>query len=64
MLAYRNGEPVSATPIEAFGRSLTSMIAELPSDGKTFDVRTGIVKGAWGLAIIAVSPVVPITAAL
>ena len=62
VLAYRNGEPVSATPIEAFGRSLTSMIAELPSDGKTFDVRTGIVKGAWGLAIIAVSPVVPITA--
>ena len=59
LLAYRNGEPASATPAEAFGPSLASMIAVLPKDGKTYDVKTGIVKGAWGLAAVAVGPVVP-----
>ena len=58
-LAYRNGEPVSTTPGEAFGPSLASMIAELPKDGKTYDVRTGLVRGAWGLAAVAAGPVVP-----
>ncbi len=59
LLAYRNGEPVSTTPSDAFGPSLASMIAELPKDGKTYDVQTGIVRGAWGLAAVAVGPVVP-----
>ncbi len=59
LLAYRNGEPVSTTPGEAFGPSLTSMIAELPKDGKTYDVQTGVVRGAWGLAAVAAGPVVP-----
>ncbi len=59
LLAYRNGEPVSTTPGEAFGPSLASMIAELPKDGKTYDVKTGVVRGAWGLAVVAAGPVVP-----
>ena len=59
LLAYRNGEPVSTTPGEAFGPSLASMIAELPKDGKTYDVQTGVVRGAWGLAAVAAGPVVP-----
>ncbi len=59
LLAYRNGEPVPTTPGEAFGPSLASMIAELPKDGKTYDVQTGVVRGAWGLAIVAAGPVVP-----
>ena len=33
LLAYRNGEPVSTPPGEAFGPSLATMIAELPTDG-------------------------------
>jgi diguanylate cyclase (GGDEF)-like protein len=61
LLAYRNGEPVSTTPVEAFGPSLATMIADLPTDGTTYDVKTGIVKGAWGLATIAVGPVVPVS---
>ncbi len=59
LLAFRNGEPVSTPPGEAFGPSLATMIAELPNDGRTYDVRTGIVRGAWGLATVAVGPVVP-----
>lgn len=59
LFAYRNGDPVSTTPGEAFGPSLASMIAELPKDGKTYDVQTGVVRGAWGLAAVAAGPVVP-----
>ncbi len=59
LLAYRNGEPVSITPGEAFGPSLASMIAKLPKDGKTYDVQTGVVRGAWGLAVVAAGAVVP-----
>ena len=37
------------------------MIAELPKDGRTYDVRTGIVRGDAGLFMIAVGPVVPVS---
>ena len=61
LLAYRNGETVRPTPAEAFGPSFTQMLAALPNDGSTYDVQTGIVSGAWGLAVVAVGPVVPIS---
>jgi diguanylate cyclase (GGDEF)-like protein len=61
-LGYRNGEPASATAANAFSPSLASMIAELPKDGTTYDVRTGIVRGVWGLAVVAVGPMVPASA--
>ena len=59
LLAYRDGEPIAASATGAFGPSLAWMIAGLPKDGKTFGVKTGTVKGAWGLALVAVAPVVP-----
>jgi diguanylate cyclase (GGDEF)-like protein/PAS domain S-box-containing protein len=62
ILSYRNGELVSATPAAAFGPALASMVAALPKDGKTYDVQTGVVRGAWGLATVAVGPIVPASA--
>ncbi len=62
VLAYRHGEPVSLTLTEAFGPSLTSMIAALPADGKTYAASAGVVRGAWGLATVAVGPIVPTSA--
>ena len=59
--AYRTGEAVSATPAEAFGPSLASMLAELPKDGKTYEMRTGLVSGAWGLAVVAAGTIVPLS---
>ena len=61
MLAYRNGEPFSNSLSEAFGPSLAAMIAELPKGGRTYDVRTGIVRGEDGLFMIAVGPIVPVS---
>jgi diguanylate cyclase (GGDEF)-like protein len=62
ILGYRNGEAVTVAPVEAFGSSLASMIADLPKDGVTYAVKTGLVRGAWGLAAIAVGPIVPVYA--
>ena len=61
MLGYRSGEPLSASLAETFGPSLASMIAELPKDGTTYDVRTGIVRGDEGLFVVAVGPIVPVS---
>lgn len=61
VLGYQGGEPLSVSLSEAFGPSLASMIAELPKDGRTYDVRTGIVRGDAGLFMIAVGPVVPVS---
>jgi diguanylate cyclase (GGDEF)-like protein len=60
-LAYRLGHAVSVPPKEAFGPSLKPMIAALPRDGRKYAVRTGIVRGTWGLAAVAVGPVVPLS---
>lgn len=59
--AYRHGEAVDVAPERAFGPDLTQMIADLPTDGVTFDARAAVVSGRWGLAIMAVAPVVPIS---
>ncbi len=60
MLGYRSGEPLSTLPAELFGPSLRSMIAGLPADGTTYDVKTGIVQGNEGLLLVAVGPIVPV----
>ena len=59
--AYRNGEATDVSPGRAFGPSLTQMIADLPADGVTFEVRAAVVSGRWGLAIMAVAPVTPVS---
>ena len=35
------------------------MIAALPSDGRSYAVKTGLIRGKWGLEVVAVGPVVP-----
>ncbi len=61
ILAFRDGAPVELAPGAAFGPTLKAMIAELPSDGRTFDQRSAVVDGGWGLAVAAVAPVVPVS---
>ena len=61
LFAYHNGE-ASDVPIEqAFSPTIERFVRELPSDGVTYDVRTALVRGVWGLSVIAVGPVVPFT---
>jgi diguanylate cyclase (GGDEF)-like protein len=61
VFAYRNGEAVATPSHEAFGPILGGMLKTLPSDGHTYDFKTGMLKTAWGLAAVAVGPVVPNT---
>ena len=60
ILGYHFGEPAVASSAEAYGQSLARMIAELPTDARTFDVRAAVANGALGLALLAVAPIVPV----
>ncbi len=62
VVAVHDGEVTTTPARDAFGPSLTAMLAELPVDGRTFDSRGGVVRGAWGLAVAAVAPIVPVSA--
>jgi diguanylate cyclase (GGDEF)-like protein len=64
VVAFRHGDPTDISSARAFGPAFARMIAELPTDGRTFEARAGLVRGAWGLALVAVGPVVPVTADL
>jgi diguanylate cyclase (GGDEF)-like protein len=59
VLAFRRGQPTSVPSRSAFGPALAHMIAQLPKDARTFDARSGLVVGAFGLVIVGVAPVVP-----
>jgi diguanylate cyclase (GGDEF)-like protein len=59
--AYRNGEPVTTPSRDAFGPVLAEMIKALPADGHTYGFKVGMLKTIWGLAAMAVGPVVPNT---
>jgi len=61
LLGFRLGETVDLPSSKAFGPALASMIAELPTDRRSYDARSGLVNGAWGLAIVGVAPVVPVS---
>lgn len=62
ILGFHLGEPAETSSVAAYGPSLTRMIAELPTDARTFDARAGLARGAFGLAVVAVAPVVPFSA--
>ena len=64
ILGYRLGDPAAITSSDAFGGKLGAMIAELPVDGRTFDVRSGLADGAFGLTMAAVAPIVPVSAGI
>ena len=61
VLGYRNGEPVDAKAADAFGPALKTMLAKIPRDGHTYAVETGLLQTMWGLAAVAVGPIVPNT---
>ena len=46
---------------EAFGPDVGLMIAGLPLDDSAYVVRTGFVKGNWGIMVVAAGPVTPFT---
>ena len=62
VFGYHNGELTTISAGEAFGPALAKMIGELPSDGRSYDVRSGLVDGEWGPAAISVGPIVPVSA--
>ncbi len=59
--AVRRGETISETPAEAFGAGFVSLTRPLVRDGVTYDARSGILVTKWGLAIVAVGTVVPLS---
>lgn len=62
LFALRKGQPVTVSSAEAFGKGLVRLRAGLPSDGHRYDVRSGLVTGAFGVMEVAVGPVVPSSA--
>lgn len=61
IFGFHAGKAAGMSAAEAFGHSLAGMLARLPSDGKTYDVVTGVVSGALGLSAVAIGPVTPNT---
>src|SRR5581483_4661294 len=61
VLGYRGGKTTSVSAVAAFGASLGEMISELPKDGRTFDARSTLTSGAFGLMVVSVAPVVPVS---
>src|SRR5262249_9440205 len=64
VFASRNGEAVNMPAADAFGPLLAEMLKQVPSDGRTYGLQTGMLKTTWGLAAVAVGPIVPNTANL
>jgi diguanylate cyclase (GGDEF)-like protein len=61
VVAYRNGAPTRTPAGEAFGPSLDRVLAGLPWDGVNYSAHTAFVDGAWGPAILAAGPIVPLS---
>ncbi|MCB1488222.1 MAG: bifunctional diguanylate cyclase/phosphodiesterase [Bauldia sp.] len=59
VIGYHFGERLDESSASVFGDQLAKLIAPLPRDGKTYAVSTGILKTKWGLAKVAVGPIVP-----
>ncbi len=60
----RQGERVQLPVNEAFSPSIEFLLNGLPDDGRMYEAHSGIVLGAWGLALVAVGPIVPSSAEL
>jgi diguanylate cyclase (GGDEF)-like protein len=59
--AVRRGEVTDVSLTDAFGPSFGKLLQGIADDGRTYEVRTGFVTGAWGLVAVAVGPIVPAT---
>ena len=61
VFAYRNGEPLSIASLEAFGPGIQVLVDESRASSEP---ETGIAETPWGLAAVAVGPIIPNTEAL
>ena len=59
--AARHGETFNGEPVELIGRAYNTLAHPLIRDGTTYDVRSGLVDTSWGLALVAVGTVVPLS---
>lgn len=59
--AVRKGEPITESPAEAFGPAFAALSRPLVRDGTTYDVRSGLLVTKWGLAVVSVGTVVPLS---
>jgi diguanylate cyclase (GGDEF)-like protein len=59
LFGVRLGERIDLPLEQAFSPAIRTLLDGLASDGRTYEVRTGMVEGAWGIAAIAVGPIVP-----
>ncbi|HET7717075.1 MAG TPA: EAL domain-containing protein [Bauldia sp.] len=57
--AARNGQPLDATPADFYGPAFPALSKGIVRDGRTYDVRAGILATQGGLATVAVGTVVP-----
>jgi diguanylate cyclase (GGDEF)-like protein len=55
----RIGKQINLAVAEAFSPAIDLMLDGLATDGRTYEVRTGLVQGPWGLAAVAAGPIVP-----
>jgi diguanylate cyclase (GGDEF)-like protein len=58
ILAYRKGWRVGEPARTAFGSGLAAALRKLPKDGPLYTHETGLVETKWGLAAVAVGPIV------
>ena len=59
LFGVRLGERIDLPLEQVYGPPIRVLLDGLASDGRTYEVRTGMVEGAWGIAAIAVGPIVP-----
>lgn len=59
VFGFRKGATAEVNSAGAFGPALKTLIAELPVDGHSYAVRTGMIQTPWGIDKVAVGPVVP-----
>ncbi len=59
LVGVRLGERIDLGLDKAFSPAIANLLDGLVTDGRTYEVRTGMVLGAWGLAAVAVGPIVP-----
>lgn len=59
VVGYHFGDRLSESTADLYGPELAELMEGLPRDGEAYAVHTGILQTQWGLAKVAVGPIVP-----
>jgi len=59
VFGFRKGATAEVSSAQAFGPILKTLVAQVPVDGHTYAVRTGMIQTPWGIDKVALGPVVP-----